>query len=96
MPWLTLWVDPIPFTTHGGVTIYHTYNDMEATSGLHPYCFTTQPSDAEEKFYFDVRDLPGAARLRSVPMDMPDAEYALIREIVHDAIDCGLLCRNLN
>ena len=97
MPWLTLWVDPVPFTTHRGVMIYHTYNDMEARAGFHRYRFTTSASDADARFHFDVRALhgPKAARLRhSGEVMEPDAEHALIREIIHEAIDCRYLRQN--
>jgi hypothetical protein len=94
MPWLTMWVDPVSFTSHGGVTIYHTYNDMEARSGFHRFRFTTHRSDADARFHFDVRALhgPQAARVRNSDEAMhPDEEYALIRDIIHDAIARGVL-----
>lgn len=97
MPWMTLWVDPVPFTWHRGVTIYHTYNDMEATRGFHFYRFTTAAKDADPRFYFDVRALPLASVARLVALDSKAAaatEQALIRDIIHEAIDYGLLRQN--
>ena len=68
MPWLTQWVDPAVFTRHRGITIYHTYTDMEATSGAARFCFTTSENDGDPRWYFDVRELPLAstARLRAL------------------------------
>lgn len=91
MPWVTLWAEPVSFTRHRGVTIYHTYNGMDARKGFHRYRFTTSASDADERFYFDVRDLPGGKeRLGSAGERMsPDEEHALMRALIHEAIDRG-------
>jgi hypothetical protein len=94
MPWLTLWVDPVPFTTHDGVTVYHTYNDMEARRGFHRFRFTTAASDADIRFHFDVRELPLASTARLSKLDQGAGlavEQAIIRDIIHEAIDGGLL-----
>lgn len=94
MPWLTLWVDPSSFTTHRSVTIYHTYNDMEAQRGFHRFRFTTSASDADARHYFDVCELPLAStsRLRErYPGAAAAMEHAIIRDIIHEAIDRGLL-----
>jgi hypothetical protein len=94
MPWVTLWAEPISFTRHRGVSVYHTYYGMDARKGFQRFRFTTLPSDADERFHFDVRDLPvpGAVRLKGIGSDVtPEEEQALIREIIHDAIDRGIL-----
>lgn len=94
MPWLTLWVQPIAFTTHRGVTIYHTYNGMDVSCGIHPYRYTTAKSDAYERFHFDVRELPVVAAARLDTLDEGAClavEQAVIREIIHAAIDYGVL-----
>lgn len=96
MPWVTLWIDPVPFTRHRDVTIYHTYNDMEALRGFHFYRFTTAPKDADPRFYFDVRELPLASARRLAALDPKAAaatEQAIIRDII-EAIDLGLLRQN--
>jgi hypothetical protein len=93
MPWLTLWVDPVPFTTHRGVTIYHTYNDMDARSGFERFRFTTSKNDGDPCCCFDVRDLTaaGASVLRNLDCDTTALEQAAIREIIHAAIEKSIL-----
>src|SRR5262245_3017925 len=93
MPWMTLWVEPIPFTTHLGVTVYPTDDDLDAKSGFHRYRFTTSKNDADTLYWFDVRELLGTtlgAQTR-LHCDDPDAEHAVIRELVHSAIERGIL-----
>lgn len=87
MPWMIV---PFPFTEHKGVRIYWTWG--EGGRACHRYRFSTSIDIEDERFHFDVRDLPlaGARRLaRRAAEGAPDETAVLT--ILHEAIDRGLL-----
>lgn len=92
MPWVVV---PLPYTEHDGVRIYSTRDEFEG--GEHRYRFSTSIDAADERYHFDVRDLPLASVRRLTELDWRWAgwiEDVVIRDIVHEAIERGLLREN--
>ena len=88
MPYSTKWVEPEIFTSHLGVTIYHTYKDDDLGNGAATFWYTTHSNDCLQEFHFDVRDLATrSARTISGQRPRPEA----IRAVLHEAIQAGVL-----
>jgi hypothetical protein len=77
MPYLESWIDPEVRLTHNGVKIYHTYRDDDYNQGANIYYFTTNGTDDDAEFHFDVRELPvpSAALLNIHPPSKSSDEY---------------------
>lgn len=92
MPWVVV---PLPYTEHCGVPIYHTRN--EAEGGWHRYRFSTSIDAKDERYHFDVRELPLESVRRLTELDWRWADWIedrVILDVVHEAIDRGLLRKN--
>lgn len=81
MPYV--WMDPVAFLTHNGVTIYHIYKNNFAEEGVRENWFTTDicGGDCDDPCAFDIRDLSAYA---------PEKPYT---QVLREAIDRGELNR---
>lgn len=77
MPYLESWIDPEVRLIHNGVKIYHTYHDDDYNQGANVYSFTTNGTDDNHDYHFNVGNLevPSAALLEIHPPYKSSYEY---------------------
>ena len=83
------WVAPDLFLTHGGVNVYHCYDDDDYDQGHLTWWYTTDAGgDGSE---FDVRDLPEYPKEGHGKLFWAPDPFDTIADIIRAAIDNGTL-----
>jgi hypothetical protein len=67
MPFKTVGVEAELLLTHGGVSVYYTYENDDIDQGRNRYWYTTHEFADDAEYRFDVRDLDSAYLLDEHP-----------------------------